>query len=1236
MKKTVLICFVLLTFTLKAQKKQYGFDEPFKVFERNKTLKFEKPPKSYKFIDYTGKGSVNTTNGRFELTVPFYEIKNNYINLPIGLNYSTSGVKMSEDFSCVGIDWELVAGGEITREVKGMPDDLTSGEGSHVSKNHNAFTGREYHYPNFNGVMAANFGGMGSCLFKDEKYKQLSNLTSSLSHPRYFGSIRSKVAPFYMYHFPRRFSHPSTRRYGYLPKLLHSIRWTFHEMINKSSAKGMVDLQRDIFKVNVGNLHFSFILQEKKIPYNPVEYRSSFSDDWGNDFVAVPLNEKGIKIEFIKGSIPLYQRWLGIKGNKPFRSRLYKTVIDGVEQSKYINHIEGIVGFIVTDKKGVKYHFNQITISDNEFLIGEIDNNYVTEPKNAAKNVKAFQWGVESSKTSKWKISKIELPNGKNIEFTYQSVIQEHDVEVTRSHTGQYKGYRYNLKPLWHPTTNDIYVTKRLTTHKLKKITTDKEEITFEYENRLDLKSNGSSGSSRTNLRKIKLKSQFNGKLIREFQLNKTYYSYQNSSDYRDRRMFLTSIKDSREENTYNFSYNSPTSLKRKNTGQFQDIWGYPIQNSSYSHPSFPSFYVSKSNPAGYKIMYTKPKNPDYFVFRGANRFVDKNYVSKGALEKINFPTKGFLEVNYEPNTYYDTMANNSNVDGPGIRVKSLKYYDSDNTAKLEKRYDYTVSNNTKSSSGEIIHRPSFAYITNDGFDNEIDRSQVETKSYTYYDNSFFISYNKKKGILKKGKNIGESNDKMYLNTTNQDFLLKKLIEVSNYPIRSTFDNSGNEIIYKRVKEYYVDINNKISSGYKVYTNFYEDNRTLVKMEGGVSDETQYVEPNFKYENFSEITVHGNPWHNWYKISYGLMEIQGKDIFPFPQRNYYGNFLGRLNGKTKKIEFFDSNNILQRVDEYEYYLSGNKQKKINNISRKFVLSYAYDKKDANQKYLTRTNGNYIMYRTPFYYELILGMNFFHINELHPERKVLLKSKNTTDAGVHTTINYSYDDKFVLNTKSSFVSSKNETMEKEFIYPFQVSTENDNSTLVSRNILLNPVKMITRKKGVQTDKYEHIYKKFASASFPLLSKQSYKKGNTPSVIDKIVYDKYDKFGNSLQYHIPNGATTSIIWGLKGNYPIAKVEGVSYDTIMNYLNTDDKNTLKTSMSSLSIRIIINKLRNKFTNAQITTYEYDPLVGIKTITDPRGYRTHYEYDDFFRLKYIKDEKGNIIESYKYNYKK
>lgn len=63
-------------------------------------------------------------------------------------------------------------------------------------------------------------------------------------------------------------------------------------------------------------------------------------------------------------------------------------------------------------------------------------------------------------------------------------------------------------------------------------------------------------------------------------------------------------------------------------------------------------------------------------------------------------------------------------------------------------------------------------------------------------------------------------------------------------------------------------------------------------------------------------------------------------------------------------------------------------------------------------------------------------------------------------------------------------------------------------------------------------------------------------------------------------------------------------------------------------------VDELRLYPVAAQITTYTYDPLIGMTSMTDENSQTTYYEYDSFGRLTTVKDQDGNIVKWYDYNY--
>ena len=68
---------------------------------------------------------------------------------------------------------------------------------------------------------------------------------------------------------------------------------------------------------------------------------------------------------------------------------------------------------------------------------------------------------------------------------------------------------------------------------------------------------------------------------------------------------------------------------------------------------------------------------------------------------------------------------------------------------------------------------------------------------------------------------------------------------------------------------------------------------------------------------------------------------------------------------------------------------------------------------------------------------------------------------------------------------------------------------------------------------------------------------------------------------------------------------------------------------------MRTLLNKLRTpSLTEVQVTTYTYEPLIGITSETNPQGITIYYDYDDFGRMETIKDDNGDILKHVEYNY--
>lgn len=133
--------------------------------------------------------------------------------------------------------------------------------------------------------------------------------------------------------------------------------------------------------------------------------------------------------------------------------------------------------------------------------------------------------------------------------------------------------------------------------------------------------------------------------------------------------------------------------------------------------------------------------------------------------------------------------------------------------------------------------------------------------------------------------------------------------------------------------------------------------------------------------------------------------------------------------------------------------------------------------------------------------------------------------------------------------------------------------------------------------------------------------------------KIIFNQYDDRGNILQYTLEGSIPTAIIWGYNKTKPIAKIENAAYTDVQNYVsNLQTKSDTGTETDLLTS---LSSLRNVLPNAMVTTYTYLPMIGISTVTDPKGNTTTYSYDEFNRLKTIKDAQGHIVSENQYHFK-
>jgi len=89
-------------------------------------------PNAAAFAKY-GEIPVSLYTGIPNISIPIYEIKSGTLSMPISLSYHAGGNRVEEISSWVGLGWSLNAGGVINRQVRGLPDE---GDGGYLNDYH--------------------------------------------------------------------------------------------------------------------------------------------------------------------------------------------------------------------------------------------------------------------------------------------------------------------------------------------------------------------------------------------------------------------------------------------------------------------------------------------------------------------------------------------------------------------------------------------------------------------------------------------------------------------------------------------------------------------------------------------------------------------------------------------------------------------------------------------------------------------------------------------------------------------------------------------------------------------------------------------------------------------------------------------------------------------------------------------------------------------------------------------
>lgn len=944
-------------------------------------------------------------------------------------------------------------------------------------------------------------------------------------------------------------------------------------------------------------------------------------------------------------------------------------------------HIQLIAnqGFVLTDKKGIKYYFSRFKHSEN---------------KSEAYRV---------NETFQYKLDSVFFPDSQQtMYFTYESVSYKYMSNYQNS-INLYTSIEDagNSTPLISEVSKSKTKTEVFADYLMKTITYNNIKVEFNYIGESEYNNGRKDVNGGKKLSSIKVYNIVNPSspiLTNDFKLNTSYFESSGyiatgliDSEYPMRtfysRLKLNSIEDILNGTKFEFAYNEDKQLPPR-FSPYTDWWGSYTKPKTNSNSYLPS-YIHKENLNG-EIKY----------FEGANKEPDIEYAITGSLKKVHFPTGGYQQFEYELDEYkYDSVQTKMeplffNTDSWSSDNPNTRLYLPVSDPDFRKGFDYRLTFATD-------HE-------NCNFDppNGIPEGYF-FKFYLYRDNGNGTDTIMWGEQIIDGNLVYQIPESIFDNNPNSDFYLT--IETFGSPTPQC-PAPGNPTIFtpqiNYMQEYdpvYVKNKNTGHLRVKSISLFNENDQLQIKR-------------SFKYKDFSDPQR---------EFSSGI--FQG---IPYTKKL----IVKRFHHSEDPPEGSGNCNMGQAYSAVSEVISSNPSLNLNSSYGKSVF---YDNVTEVYENIENSSKNYfkdLIFKVPSkdgYSDYINPVTYWPHNEytggqLLEERlynenynpanpqtglvKVIKNEYSEPDPHFNSESSYYHSDMpnyIGFGLAAAVVKNNLNIVAGNCIYDYEHKTnfynitsgwvkllyseqkDYENGQLIMTNKTeyeydntyshLNPVSTITTNSLGEEVKtvyaYEHPYKKdeptttvqYQKGSPTSVQKTTFYSNGLPQYVfakkgaatlddtipsdDLMVrYESFDSYGNLTQFRYENGTPVSIIWGYNGQYPIAKVEGISYQEIQNHVGTiisksnqDDDNCTGTNneCNEAQLRKALNDFRSlsifngpTAKNVLITSYTYDPLIGVTSITQPNRQIEYYQYDNAGRLKLIMDQNGKVLKEIEYNY--
>ncbi|CAL2076866.1 hypothetical protein [Tenacibaculum sp. 190524A05c] len=932
--------------------------------------------------------------------------------------------------------------------------------------------------------------------------------------------------------------------------------------------------------------------------------------------------------------------------------------------------------FKITDPKGIVYYFG------GENAIEK----FKYDATNQADNPETYPL-VPSA----WFLTKIVHLNGEEINFSYErgSVIYKNSISQSVT---KVDGFYNESDPCISTSSDKAYlnITQGYFSY-LKEISSSRSgKVIFNYAQKQFMPN----GFKQLNTIVVE---NVNQKIIKQFDLSyllseatgNINYDF-TQENYYNKRYFLSSVLEkstaSTDLNPYVFEYNSPDNLPSR-FSYAQDYWGF--YNGKTTNRNLIDQDIINKLSSNFVLGNALSD------FEGADRSPNVEFGQLGMLSSITYPTKGKNEFTYEGHSYYGEVTrdplyvskianvNPTNTTGSFEVLNVVQDHKGwlNFGANLDD-FVQDIGDTNNNLNFNIAEIDVFDITTNTAVGEEIFEASdihgwrpISGVAYGITN----LNFSKKKYVrLKKGHsyrfnirlNSGYTLSHIKLDYFDQpSVVINENIPVGGVRIAQVDALDGNGKV--ETKKYHYGSMNCLNcdSGRiidrKIEPTVYSNRMIFCSSAGSTNNPSQFC-PTAECGNTTITSNTAFPLYGiqGYHIGYtnvveelgnnfegGAIEhmfegdfsiapnisVFGEELVPgMPYSNFYG--FGRKVGEKIYANLNGEFKVVQEVNnEYEHKTSLDKETTIYAVRKAGTIVAGVGFVD---------DPNFTLQNSQYH---ISQYSLFR--QWHVMRKRTTLNYDQNGENPFTTIeNFFYDNPDHLQqTRAQVEDSKGKLVETKTIFPQDIAESNRTTAqqkLISLHKILEPIEVATSElEGNTTRRINKVYTEYQDFGTNLVLPKTVKTSKNTSVLEsRVNYKLYDSYGNPVEVSKEGGGSIVYIWGYNYQYPLAKIENINYSQIQDYIQNiqtksdlDIDRTIGDLGTEGALRLALNNLRNVLPeDALMTSYTYDPMIGVTSVTDPRGYTMYYEYDKHQRLKYVRDEDGNLISENKYNYKK